>query len=169
MTPSSLLSRLSPVARAAVEQQLSRSVVKRLSVKRGALPETLRPKIDLQSWCRGFFVKVATPNPLNGSHGRHWEITKRRREQRARTLSTMLDKPGTLPPLPVDVIMQRCGPGVVDEGSLGACLKSVQDQIADAYGIADNNPRIKFIYAAQHKQKQVGVLVSIKSRVEVKP
>jgi hypothetical protein len=107
---------------------------------------TPRPRINPKRASRCFYVYVSTPNPLNGSHGRHWATTARRKEQRTRTATAMLAGSGDLPPLPACVSLTRYSRGSLDDDAVPAALKSIRDQIADAYGIADNDPRISFKY-----------------------
>lgn len=124
---------------------------------------TPRPRIDPESPSRFFTVAVSTPNPLNGTGRYNWrKAAGHRKEQRTRTRSAMLASPGTLPLLPVIVYFTRFGRGTLDDDAVPGALKSVRDEIADAYGIADNDRRIKFSYAQVRRRKEascVNVLI----------
>ncbi len=51
------------------------------------------------------------------------------------------------------VTMTRISPGTLDDDNLRPALKSIRDGIADAFGVADNDPRIEWRYA-QEKGKR---------------
>ena len=67
------------------------------------------------------------------------------------------------PALPVVVKLTRHGVRELDDDNLRLALKAIRDGIADAYGVADNDPRIVWEYAqAKAKRREVGVWVRIK-------
>jgi hypothetical protein len=52
-------------------------------------------------------------------------------------------------PYPAVVTMTRLSPGTLDSDNLQGALKAVRDGIADAFGMADNDPRIEWRYAQE--------------------
>lgn len=63
-------------------------------------------------------------------------------------------------PNPAVVTMTRLSPGVLDSDNLQGALKAVRDGVADAFGMADNDPRIQRRYA-QEKCKRGDFAVRI--------
>lgn len=61
---------------------------------------------------------------------------------------------------PCVVTMTRLSPGVLDSDNLQGALKAVRDGVADAFGMADNDPRIQWRYA-QEKCKRGDFAVRI--------
>jgi hypothetical protein len=98
------------------------------------------------------WLPIHVKNRANGGHGKsHWPITRERKRIRELTAYSVVD---CKLPLPVCVTLIRYGAGKMDEDGLLNSLKSVRDGVADAYGIKDHDPRIKFKYdqrpAPQH-------------------
>lgn len=92
---------------------------------------------------------LKTPNPLNGATGNSKRAaiirTKRRRQHRELAkLHALAAKP---PELPVVVHVTRVAPsnGLDPHDGLGAALKGIIDGIADAFGVDDRDPRIRFV------------------------
>lgn len=61
--------------------------------------------------------------------------------------------------LPATVLITRIGPRTFDKDNNVASCKNVQDGIADAFEIKDNDPRISFDYTQQ--KGKYGVLIQI--------
>ena len=67
--------------------------------------------------------------------------------------------------LPAIVTLTRIAPSAgLDDDNLPPALKSVRDGIADAFGVDDRDPRIKWQYA-QERGKRYGVDVTIEEGV----
>jgi hypothetical protein len=52
-------------------------------------------------------------------------------------------------PVPVVVVMTRLSPRTLDSDNLQGALKAIRDGVADALGMADNDPRIEWRYAQE--------------------
>lgn len=62
--------------------------------------------------------------------------------------------------LPVVLTMTRLSAGTLDDDNLLGACKGIRDGLADAYGVDDADPRIKFRYAqAKCPRGQYGVRV----------
>lgn len=91
----------------------------------------------------------------------HWAKARRARSQRDVVLLMMGHL--LLPALPVKVMLTRCGPRPMDaHDNLPSSCKHIVDEIAEMYGVPDNDPQIKWEYA-QVKRKEFGVIVRIES------
>jgi hypothetical protein len=91
-------------------------------------------------------LDVKTVNEANGSHG-HWrKKAARRKLQREFAYVAMLRQPK---PLPCVVTLTRISAGTLDDDAVPLALKSIRDGIADAFGVPDNDPRIRFRYGQQ--------------------
>lgn len=71
--------------------------------------------------------------------------SRRVRKERGAAHLTVKHKQGK-PDLPVIVTMIRLSAGKLDDDNLLGACKGIRDGIADAYGIADNDPRITWRY-----------------------
>lgn len=110
-------------------------------------------------------LPIRTVNELNGSHG-HWSKVRDRRKNIRGDARLCVMQRGR-PQLPVIVLMTRVSAGELDDDGLRAALKSVRDGIADAYGIADNDPAIVWEYAqARGARCQYEVRIQITPAVE---
>lgn len=89
----------------------------------------------------------------------HW-AKKAARVKSHRAMARLLCPVGV--PLPVTVTLTRYGSRELDDDNLRPALKAVRDGIADCYGIADNDKRIRFEYAqAKCKRGQESIHVKI--------
>ena len=114
-----------------------------------------------------FTLPIRTVNELNGSHGRsHWPTTKRRKAQREAVKKALNGK--TLPPLPISVLCVRIGGRGLDRhDGLPGSFKSIIDEIAEAYGLPDNDPRFDWKYDQEKAKRGVyGVRIKIQPRGE---
>jgi hypothetical protein len=104
-------------------------------------------------------LDVRTVNEANGSHG-HWRAkASRRKAQRELAYLSFLRKPK---PLPCVVTLTRVSAGTLDDDAVPLALKSIRDGIADAFGVKDNDPRIRFRYAQQKgKRGEYAVLIEV--------
>lgn len=103
-------------------------------------------------------MPIATPNPVNGSHG-HWRVVSARRKKQ-RKAAYLLTPARWAQHLPATIRLVRLSAGVLDDDNLRPALKSARDGIADKLGIADNDPRVTWDYAQERcKRGQTGVRV----------
>ena len=111
-----------------------------------------------QAWYRqqqaagpGIFVALETPNPLNNAQGyHHGKAAQRKRRRQVAELAVR--SLANRPPLPVQVKLTRYSAGTLDAwDGLRAALKNVLDGVADAYGVADNDPRFQPVEPQQEK------------------
>lgn len=108
-------------------------------------------------------LDVKTVNEANGSHG-HWRAKYKRRKFQ-RELAMVAVRPHLIP-LPVVVTLTRLSAGTLDDDAVPLSMKSIRDGIADAYKIADNDPRIRFRYAqSKAKRGEYAVLIEITEAV----
>lgn len=89
-----------------------------------------------------FTLPIRTVNPTNNRQ--HWR-TVWQRSKRQRRDALVGTKPHAVA-LPVDVTLTRHSPGTLDDDNLRPALKAVRDGIADAFGVPDNDPRIRWHY-----------------------
>lgn len=101
-------------------------------------------------------LPLRTKGP-NGGH-EHWRTVHRRRKAERRAAAAACPRH----PLPVVVRLTRLSAGELDDDNLRGALKGVRDGCADALGVADNDPRVRWEYAqAKCKRGEYGVLVTI--------
>ena len=66
------------------------------------------------------------------------------------------------PVLPCRVVLTRIAPRALDDDNLRGAFKAVRDGVADALGIRDNDPRVKFEYEQERgAPKEYGFRVGI--------
>lgn len=119
-----------------------------------------------------FTIPVKTVNEANGSHGHYIVKSKRRRKQRTMSFGTTsmhlpipCKREGMFPTV---VTMFRQSAGTLDDDNLRVSLKAIRDGIADAFGVADNDPRIEWRYAQEKcKRGEFGVRIRIETKGEV--
>lgn len=117
-----------------------------------------------------FEIPVRTVNPTNNRQ--HWRVVWRRSKDQRRLASSSLTTPAMAGlwaqarvHLPAVVTLTRISPGTLDDDNLRPALKSIRDGIADAFGVADNDPRIEWRYdQAKAKRGQYGVRVCIQPK-----
>jgi hypothetical protein len=59
------------------------------------------------------------------------------------------------PELPVTVRLVRLSGGTLDDDNLQGAFKAIRDGVADAYGIPDNDPRIRWEYAQERCRRGI--------------
>ena len=79
----------------------------------------------------------------------HWRTrAKRAKQQRqAADLLVRVALGGTFILFPVAVVITRIAPRALDDDNLAGACKSVRDGVADALGIDDRDPRVKWAVA----------------------
>ncbi|MBV7475375.1 hypothetical protein [Pseudoxanthomonas sp. PXM05] len=105
------------------------------------------------------WLPVQTVSEANGRD--HWRVKARRvKRQRfaARAMTPVMS-------LPVVVKLTRLSRSRLDDDNLRGALKAVRDGVADAFGVADNDPRLTWEYAQAPRgdQLQGSVMVEIRS------
>lgn len=109
-------------------------------------------------------LPIQTKGP-NGSHG-HWSVLARRRKRErswARQACPRLSPPCT-------VTLTRLSAGTLDDDNLRGALKGVRDGVADALGVPDNDPRVRWAYAqARCPRGQYGVRIDLEPNTEQSP
>lgn len=69
------------------------------------------------------------------------------------------------PDLPVTVTLVRLSSGTLDDDNMQGAMKAIRDGVADAYGIPDNDPRIKWEYSQEKCKRGVyGVRIEVMTR-----
>jgi hypothetical protein len=108
-----------------------------------------------------FTLPIKTVNESNGSHGSHWPKTNRRKAQREAVAWVLKGK--ALPRLPITVMCVRIGgTGLDAHDGLRGSFKSIVDEIAKTYGLADNDSRFDWKYDQEKAKRGVyGVRVTI--------
>jgi hypothetical protein len=91
--------------------------------------------------------------------GHYMTRAKAAKRQRAAVTTWLLGY--SIPALPVRVTLTRLAPGVLDRDNAWSSMKRAIDGIADAYGVEDNDPRIKWADVKQEKSATYGVRVTI--------
>lgn len=70
-----------------------------------------------------------------------------------------------IPWMPVTITMIRRSAGTLDDDNLRGALKATRDGIADAYSVADNDPRITWCYGQEKCPRgKYGVRVEVTQR-----
>lgn len=97
----------------------------------------------------------------------HWRARARRAKSQRYigelTTKAALRGPGVGPVCyPLTVIITRIAPRVLDDDNLAGACKSVRDGIADALGIDDRDPRVKWATAQRRgKPREYGAEVTL--------
>ena len=110
-------------------------------------------------------VTVALPlrllNPLNGSH-RHWAVKAKARSQLRGAVLLALRPRVRDVTLPVQVTITRIAKsaGLDPHDGLPASAKPVVDAVAEALGVDDRDPRVRWAYA-QRRGKGYGCEIRI--------
>lgn len=110
-------------------------------------------------WVETVWLPVATVSEANGRD--HWS-KKAKRTRRNRTCARLLCPKAELPAV---IKLTRLSRGRLDDDNLRGALKAVRDGIADAFGVPDNDPRLRFEYdqAPRGDKLQGSVLVEVRS------
>lgn len=104
-----------------------------------------------------FEVPVKTVSEANGRD--HWRVKAKRVRTQRRAAAAMCPRHA----LPCVVRMVRCSAGDLDDDNLRGALKAVRDGIADALGVDDRDPRVRWEYEqARCKRGEFGVWVEIR-------
>jgi hypothetical protein len=105
-----------------------------------------------------FEIPLKTVAGLNARE--HWRTRAARVKKERNTAKICARVLMLRVPLPATITMTRLSAGELDDDNLQGAFKAVRDGIADAYGVADNDPRIKFRYAqAKCPRGQYGIHV----------
>lgn len=108
----------------------------------------IRPEAGPGRWA--IVLPLRTLNRTNQRE--HWTGTHKRSSQERGIVWGMLAmNRGDLPRVPWLIRMTRTGPQILDDDNLRAALKSVRDGIADAAGLDDADPRLRFEYGPQER------------------
>lgn len=112
-------------------------------------------------WVETVWLPVATVSEANGRD--HWAV-KGKRARKQRTCARLLCQSISFT-LPATVRLTRLSRGRLDDDNLRGALKAVRDGIADAFGVPDNDPRLRFEYdqAPRGDKLQGSVLVEVRS------
>lgn len=110
-------------------------------------------------WVETVWLPVTTVSEANGRD--HWS-KKAKRTRRNRTCARLLCPKAELPTV---IKLTRLSSGRLDDDNLRGALKAVRDGIADAFGVPDNDPRLRFEYdqAPRGDKLQGSVLVEVRS------
>ena len=79
----------------------------------------------------------------------HWSVRARRVRAERRTTFWTLKAAGFKPHLPARITLCRISSGMLDDDNLRSAFKAIRDEIALAYKIPDNDPRLIWDYAQQ--------------------
>lgn len=94
----------------------------------------------------------------------HWR-KRAKRVKAERTVAMVRTISSRIPPLPVVVILTRLSAGTLDDDNLQGAFKAIRDGVADAYGVADNDPRMTWRYdQAKCKRGEFGVRITLVAR-----
>jgi hypothetical protein len=105
-----------------------------------------------------YLIPGKTPNPTRGSQG-SWRASSARRKKQRRDANYLTPRRMQVPAI---VLMTRLSSGELDDDNLRPALKSIRDGIADALGIDDRDPSVRWEYAqARCKRGDEGVRVRI--------
>lgn len=99
--------------------------------------------------CLSVVLPLHTVSEANGRE--HWAKKSRRvREHRSTACHTI--RLARKPPVPVVVTLTRIAPRALDDDNLRGALKATRDGVADAFGLDDRDPRIKWRYCQERGQ-----------------
>lgn len=126
-------------------------------MRRAARVDANHPRL-ISDHMMHFTIPIKTVSGMNVRE--HWAV-RAKRVKTERSVSFLCTKRTPIGvPLPVIVTLCRVSPGVLDDDNLRSALKGVRDGIADAYEVADNDPRIRWCYK-QEKCKRGHYEVSV--------
>lgn len=117
------------------------------------------PATNRAVWVESVWLPVQTVSESNGRE--HWAV-KAKRTKRQRLAAKLLCPKAELPAV---VRLTRLSRGRLDDDNLRGALKAVRDGIADAFGVPDNDPRLRFEYdqAPRGDKLQGSVLVEVRA------
>ena len=108
-------------------------------------------------WVQTVWLPVQTVSEANMRE--HWAV-KAKRTRTNRRIARLLCP---VVALPVTVTLTRHSAGELDDDNLRGALKAVRDGIADAFGVPDNDPRLRFEYEqAKCARGHYGVFIEIR-------
>lgn len=109
-------------------------------------------------------LPIRTSNPLNGSQACYHARARVRKQQRSITALTLAAHARAIG-LPARVLVTRVAPRKLDAwDGLGAALKGIIDGVADAFGVRDDDPRLRIEVSQQRGEpREYGVLITIES------
>jgi len=110
-------------------------------------------------WVASVWLPVQTVSEANQRE--HWS-KKAKRAKRQRHAALLLAPRHSLPAV---VRLTRLSRSRLDDDNLRGALKAVRDGVADAFGVADNDPRLRFEYdqAPRGDQLQGSVIVEVRA------
>lgn len=76
----------------------------------------------------------------------HWSARAKRMRTHRRTAYALTP---AITALPAAVRLVRLSAGTLDDDNLRSALKGVRDGVADKLGIADNDPRVRWLYGQE--------------------
>lgn len=92
-------------------------------------------------------IEIEDMRLKGGMNAREHHFARASRTKRERQTAHWLMLDAKRPPLPVSVRLVRVSPRKFDGDNLQGAFKAIRDGVADAYGIADNDPSlIRFEY-----------------------
>ena len=110
-------------------------------------------------------IEIEDMQLKGGQNAREHHYARASRTKRERQTAHWLMLDAKRPPLPVLVRLVRVSPRKFDDDNLQGAFKAVRDGVADAYGIADNDPSlIRFEYDQERGKPDQYVV-----RIEVLP
>ena len=105
-------------------------------------------------------LPLQTKNPTNNRQ--HWRVVWKRSKGERGTACMLVRAKLNGTALPACVRHTRISAGTLDDDNLRGALKAVRDGVADALGVADNDPRLTFVYGqGKCKRGEFGVRVEI--------
>jgi hypothetical protein len=89
--------------------------------------------------------EVRVPQVLGVSQNArgHWQTKARKIRQDRDAVSLVLSQ-SKPPKLPVNVVLIRCAPRLVDDDNAVGCCKGTRDSVAEWLGIDDRDPRVRW-------------------------
>lgn len=113
--------------------------------------------IRSKSNARGHWSGRAKVAKLQRQHGKYATLTAFR-ENRLPDPAKWLER---IQPGFADIWLVRIAPRPLDDDNLRDAFKSIRDGIADAFGLADNDPRFSWTYSQSKPSRREGSLVHI--------
>jgi hypothetical protein len=90
----------------------------------------------------------------------HWRARSKRTKSQRTTVCAFVKRHSR--PLPAVVTMTRLSSGKLDDDNLQGAFKAIRDGIADAFDLADNDPRFTWNYAQEKcKARYYGIRIEI--------
>ena len=100
--------------------------------------------------------RIDAPIPSRANERKHWaekrRITKAQRDEAQMLAKSALRRKRLA--FPVTVLLTRVSPRELDDDNLRGAFKAFRDGIADALGVDDRDPRVKWQYAQEKGKPQ---------------